>query len=263
MVTNRVPDECSMFLNQLVNVAVKELGGSLESIYLYGSVADGGFDPARSDLDLIIFLNKDLSAETLSNWVQPLLQTEWGKKVDGMFLQVGDAGKDNNEIKPYPYLIDGSLHTGHWNINAITWWSLEHQGILLYGKPVETGVTWSQVERTLTYNIEVYWPGRAGRIHTFLKDAEVADAVATLCRIAFTWEERKIISKPEAVRWAGSRKNVKDVRQLREAERLLNGKGSTYFSRLYRAIACRKFVLEMVEQMQGKLAKARPYYLTK
>ncbi|KIL51344.1 hypothetical protein KP77_08560 [Jeotgalibacillus alimentarius] len=258
-----MPDACSSFLNELVDVAVKELGDSLESIYLYGSAADGGFDPARSDLDLIIFLNKDLSAEKLAKWLDPLLETEWGKKVDGMFLQKKDAGKGNHEIKPYPYLIEGSLHTGHWNINAITWWSLDHKGILLYGKPVETGVTWSQVEQTLIYNLEVYWPGRAKRLHTFLKDEEVADAVATLCRIQFSWEKKKIISKLEAVRWAGNHENVKDIRQLREAERLLNGKGSTYFSRLYRAIACRKFVLEIIDQMQGKPLEARPRYITK
>ena len=49
-----LPDRTRRHLEQLQSELVERLGDDLQAIVAFGSLARGGFDPERSDIDLVI-----------------------------------------------------------------------------------------------------------------------------------------------------------------------------------------------------------------
>jgi uncharacterized protein len=56
----RVPTAYTTLLREAVETLTRALGGAAHSIYLYGSVATGQARPPRSDLDLVVVLDRRL-----------------------------------------------------------------------------------------------------------------------------------------------------------------------------------------------------------
>jgi len=179
-------------------------------IYIYGSIALDAFEEQESDIDIV--------ALTVGKWIeQEIKQLErihkrlvreyaLGKRLAPMYVPLDDIGKLNAHIAPYPYASDGKFYAaGHFDLNAVTWWTLQHQGICLLGpesSALSLQVTWADVLEAMRYNLNIYWAGKARQPRLFLFDIWVTTAVATLCRILTAIEEGEIISKSAALkRW--------------------------------------------------------------
>ena len=76
----------------------------------------------KAEKQQLVELHKKLSGSTL------------GKRMDGMYIPLADLGKYNDEMNEYVYCADGKANIGHWDINAVTWWTLKNQGITVTGK---------------------------------------------------------------------------------------------------------------------------------
>jgi len=123
-----------------------------------------------------------------------------------MYVPLSDIGKFNAGIAPYPYASDGKFHpAGYFDLNALTWWTIQHKGISLLGHEYSTlplEVAWKDVLDAMRYNLDIYWAWKAQKPRLFLFDIWVMTAVATLCRIMTAIEEGEIISKSAAfTRW--------------------------------------------------------------
>ena len=70
----------------------------------------------------LVELHKKLSDNTL------------GKRMDGMYIPLADLGKYNDEMNEYVYCADGKANVGHWDINAVTWWTLKIKALQLQEK---------------------------------------------------------------------------------------------------------------------------------
>ena len=57
-------------LSEFVEGSTRTLGENLSGIYLHGSAAMGCFDPARSDIDLILTVRKEPSDEEKKAFLQ-------------------------------------------------------------------------------------------------------------------------------------------------------------------------------------------------
>ena len=59
-------DEPHARVAELAGLLEQELGADLLGLYLFGSLATGGFVEGRSDIDLLAVLVRDVDAERLS-----------------------------------------------------------------------------------------------------------------------------------------------------------------------------------------------------
>ncbi|WP_227396236.1 nucleotidyltransferase domain-containing protein [Jeotgalibacillus aurantiacus] len=241
-----LPGELKGFMGQLLDQLTHELTGYIESVYVYGSIATGSYVKNCSDIDMVFVVNDRISVDQVRNALSPSLNLKFGKQLDAMFIRKEDLGKMNHELAPYPYIHNGRVKEGHWDINAITWWMLAHQAICMFGSPQQMNITWEDVENTLRYNLEHYWTGKSKTIFSFIRDSDFAFAMATVSRIGYTFETGEIVSKRGALIWMKERSDVQWVRLLKEAESILNKRRSGYFSKIYRAYQCKKFVKEII-----------------
>ena len=98
--------------------------------------------------------------------------------MDGMYIPLADLGKYNDEMNEYVYCADGKANIGHWDINAVTWWTLKNQGITVTGKEAEDlsfQIRWDDVVNTMKYNVERYWSEkRSSRIYFYRRVGRIS-----------------------------------------------------------------------------------------
>jgi Domain of unknown function (DUF4111) len=190
--------------------ALEPLRDHFYGIYLYGSIALDVFEERESDIDIVALTQLEWIAQELGQLarIHRRLGKEHplGKRLDPMYVPLRDIGKYNAQIPPYPYASNGKFHpAGHFDLNAVTWWTIQHKGIRLLGPEISAlplEVAWEDVLDAMHYNLNTYWARKAQKPHLFLLDVWVMTAVATLCRILTTIEEGEIISKSASLtRW--------------------------------------------------------------
>jgi len=131
----------------------KYFGNKIFGVYLYNSVALGGFDKNKSDIDFITILNKEFEDKDLS--LITLIHNElnykfkYAKRMEGMYLTKDKIGKPNSIIEPYIYFCDEKLNSyGYYDINYVTWWTLKYNGIAINSPDVSNlkiNVKWDDV----------------------------------------------------------------------------------------------------------------------
>lgn len=190
--------------------ALEPLRAHFYGIYIYGSIALGAFEERESDVDIVALTEGEWTAQELGQLtsIHRRLGKEHplGKRLEPMYVPLRDRGKYNAQIPPYPYASHGKLYpAGHFDLNAVTWWTIQHKGIRLFGPEISAlslEVAWEDVLDAMRYNLNTYWAGKAQKSRLFLFDVWVMTAVATLCRILTAIEEGEIIAKSAALtRW--------------------------------------------------------------
>ncbi|GAC1649406.1 MAG: DUF4111 domain-containing protein [Ktedonobacteraceae bacterium] len=149
---------CSRVIQSEVNTLRVEfqrlLGQNLIGIYLHGSLALGGFQPARSDINVIVVTGQRMDLEVKRACVELLLRvSKMPSPIDIYFLAEQDIFPFQHPL-PYDLHYDETwresaqqeLRNGQWeHWNEDTWHDsnltlclavLHHCGICLYGKPI-------------------------------------------------------------------------------------------------------------------------------
>lgn len=199
----QVPKEVSALLDELRTRLPVILGSGLTGVYIYGSLTQGAFDPARSDIDCLIVTAGDLSDEQftgLGKWLSELeKKNSWTPRLQMQFLLRDEVLVMNSKSCLYQF---GQLNRGSSDGNPIVWMNVLESGITLFGAPPEsfvpeiTTATLSEalVRETGYLRCEIENP--AGEWRDVPKYR--AYAVLTLCRILYSHATGKIASKPAA-----------------------------------------------------------------
>ena len=141
-------------VNTLQTELQRQLGQNLLGMYLHGSLALGGFQPGRSDIDVIVVTAQRIDLETKRRCIELLLRiSKMPCPLDIRFLV-------QHDLFPYRHPLLCDLHYSEiWRENyqqelrSGTWkeWNgkaqrdpdltlhltvLHHSGICLYGKPI-------------------------------------------------------------------------------------------------------------------------------
>src|SRR5581483_2264807 len=99
-------------------------------------------------------------------------QSPFGNRLASLYVPLTDIGKNGAEVEPYPYVADGIFHpAGHFDLNAVTWWIIKHQGICLFGPGCEAlslNVSWDDVLSTMRFNLDVYFARKIRRPYIYL-----------------------------------------------------------------------------------------------
>lgn len=259
----KIPTEVDLFLKRYVNELQNVLSGDqLVGVYLYGSIALGAFYAETSDIDFVAVTKEELTAEeemNLRELHKKLCADKFGKRIDGMYIPLVYLGKNNEEMPPYVYCANGKVHKGHWDVNAVTWWTLKHHGITVTGRSARElplQVDWNDVVETMKYNIEQYWSRKAARPYLFFMEEWVESAVVTIGRILYTLEHEGIVSKDEGL--AYMMKAAKGWEPLlQEVQRIRHGKSKRSMSRWSRMRMTRRYLLDGIEVCKVKWVNSR------
>lgn len=259
----RVPTEVQMFLNMYVNELYNTLSHEqIVGVYVYGSIALGAFCAETSDIDFVVVTKGHLTEEEEMNLCalhKKVCKDKFGKRMDGMYIPFVYLGKNNEEMLPYVYCADGKIHKGHWDVNAVTWWTLKHHGITVIGqeaRELALQIDWNDVVETMKYNIEQYWSKKATHPYLFFMEEWVESAVVTIGRILYTLEHEEIVSKDEGLAYMmKSTKGWEPI--LQEVQRIRQGKGKRSMSRWSRMRMTRRYMLAGIEVCKVKWTNSR------
>ena len=206
-----------------VNVALLEflasvqtiLGPHLRGMYLVGSLAIGDFDPATSDLDIIVVTDGALLEDhvvTLCEWHTQFSASDspFATRLEAVYTPQDDLRAPASASTHYPqverdrpFFVE-PLEPG-WSVQRYT---LREHGVVVAGpnpRELLDPVNPDEMRRDGAI-IAHTWLDQAERDPTWLDwarpRANCAFVVATLCRLLYTLETGGVASKPAATRWA-------------------------------------------------------------
>lgn len=184
------------------------MGRNLIGIYLYGSLTQRAFDPARSDVDCIVVTRRDLSDAQFARvaaWLKGAArENPWAGRLQVTFLIRDEVLKMDSKACHYQF---GQFKRGGSDGNPIIWVNVLRSGVVLHGPPprsfvpaITPAVLFEALGREVGYLREEI----SLKAESEWRDVASyrAYAVLTLCRIIYTAERGAVVSKPRAAAWA-------------------------------------------------------------
>ncbi|MBO1581963.1 nucleotidyltransferase domain-containing protein [Bacillus sp. XF8] len=260
VVKHELPEEIQSLMEQYVNGLQAVFSNEkLIGVYVYGSIALGAFHLDTSDVDFVTVTREEISAAEkiqIMNLHKRLNNHTLGRRMDGMYIPLANLGKQNQEMPQYVYCADGKINVGHWDVNAVTWWTLKNRGITVIGEEVSElpfEAPWSKVVETMKYNVEQYWSKKAARPYLFLIEEWVESAVVTMGRILYTLEHETVVSKDEGLQYMMESSSGKWEPLLQEVERIRHNKGAKRTMSIWnRAGMTKRYLLSGIEECRKK-----------
>ena len=207
----RTPSEVSALLRELATRLPAVLGRNLVGVYLYGSLTQRAFDPARSDVDCIAVTRRDLSDaqfKRLDAWLARLARSNpWASRLQMVFLIRDEVLTMNSRACLYQF---GVLRRGGSDGNPIIWMNVLESGVPLYGERPESFVP--EITPEILFEALVREVGYLREEMSVKPESEWRDvpyyrayAALTLCRILYSHAKGAVVSKRRAARWAVKR----------------------------------------------------------
>ena len=204
----RIPAQVSALLGELASRLPVVLGRNLVGVYLYGSLTQRAFDPARSDIDCVVVTRRDLSDaqfRRLGAWLARLAESNpWSSRLQMTLLIRGEVLLMNSRACHYQF---GVLTRGGSDGNPFIWVNVLESGVRLYGESPESFVP--EISAGLLSEALGREVGYLREELSLKPESEWRDvpsyrayAVLTLCRILYSHAEGGVVSKPRAARWA-------------------------------------------------------------
>ncbi|RPI84786.1 MAG: DUF4111 domain-containing protein [Chloroflexi bacterium] len=195
----------------LVNVQAV-LGDLFIGLYIHGSLAGGGFEPGRSDIDFVVVTESEVPELLLARLAAmhkkiTLSGMKWADVLEGSYIPKDALRHYDPANSHHPALrSDGSFAVDH---HGIDWIILSHvlreKGIAIAGPDLKSfidPIPPGDLRRAAAQTLQAWWQPQLIE-PTWLLSAEYqAYAVLTMCRSLYTLEHGEIVSKPEAARWA-------------------------------------------------------------
>lgn len=236
MSENKIPEVVRAMLDEYVFNLRIYFGSKVFGVYLYNSIALGAFDENKSDIDFVTVLNEKFTngeVQALREVHRRLKKTfKFAKRMEGMYITIDEVGKCDFELDPYVYFAGGKLHSGHYDANYITWWTLSKCGIEVESPKISKlsiATYFDNVLENMDYNLNCYWKSKLNSKIIFFSDTWVEFSVLTMCRIMYTIKSGDVISKVQA-----AESIIEDIPEdfriiVKEALRIRKGKNSKSF----------------------------------
>ena len=202
-----IPSPVAGTLHALTSALAEILGANLVGVYLYGSLTQGAFDPARSDVDGLVVVRRDLSDaqfRKLQTWLDGAASSDpWMRRVQMQVLVQRRLLRPDTRGALYQF---GTLKRSGSDGNPIIWLNVLASGVTLVGPAprtflpaITTDMLFDALVREVGYlRAEMTNPASEWRDKRFYRTY----AVLTLCRILYSNRKGQVVSKPRAARWA-------------------------------------------------------------
>lgn len=204
--------EINAVLSEVLSGARSILGDHFVGMYLDGSLAIGGFDPDKSDLDFVVVTNSDVSpgnfaALTAMHDRIASGASRWGREVEGSYISQ-HALRHVRWPAAHPYIDRGNRfamvqqESGYWPIHRHV---LREHGVVLAGPPPRTlidPVSSEELREAVRGILREWWKPMLVDGPLLRNGFYRCYAVLTMSRMLYTIRHGAIVTKPVAARWA-------------------------------------------------------------
>ena len=197
-------------LIRAIRVGLQEtLGEKLVGLYVFGSIATGGYEHGTSDVDLLAALSSDLSADDFARVAavhEAVLreQSGWEDRIEIAYISTEKLRRIQAEDQIALVSPGEPVHFkeagNDWFLNLFL---LREHGLTVFGPPPHSLVD-PVSAGDLTVVQRLMWEWREWITQTDLihKRAYQGHMIITMCRNLFLWRNLRVASKREATAWA-------------------------------------------------------------
>jgi len=209
----------SQDVTKILRSFTKEISGDLDAnlvgIYLFGSLTYNDFNPKRSDIDLVVILQKPVTAKKLAQIKKLHIRLEkenlnWKKRIECSYLPVKMLKNILPPKESRPYYGEGTLypkaHYGNeWLINN---YLLYQHGFTLLGPDFKTlvkPIKIKDVKKACIRDLYTEWKPKIKNSKYLTNPHYQSYLVLNLCRILYTVKQNKLSSKKISSGWVKSK----------------------------------------------------------
>jgi hypothetical protein len=198
----RPPVQVLSYARSLADQVGESLGGRLRAAYLHGSAVLGGWLPERSDVDVLIVTEDDVSRQQVTAVAAVLASAAPDCPGQGLECSVVTVGQAARAQEPWPFLlhvardpgggrtriVDGGERPGdpdllmHYTVCRAAGWPMRGPAptelIGSVPRPVILGYLAGELRWGIEYGSEAYAVLNACRARVFLADGRVVSKVA-------------------------------------------------------------------------------------
>lgn len=244
-------------LDKIALAAKNILGETLTGVYLHGSLAMGCFNPAKSDIDLILVIKGEMTDWQKRQFMESVAELNAQAPAKGLELSVVKEEVCRDFVYPTPFEL-------HFSPAHLQWWQEDPEGYIqrMKGTDPDLAAHFTIIRK---YGIvlagaaveEVFGPvpGEAylDSIRLDVENApeEVQDnpvyVLLNLCRVAAWVEESQILSKQQGGEWGLAHLPVKYQPLISNALSAYRSEGEMHPD----AALAQEFCREMLGRLEG------------
>jgi predicted nucleotidyltransferase len=214
------------FIDTYKNIFLDEVDNVL-GIYLFGSLAYGGFDKKSSDIDLVVITNStlnDAEIATIKEIHKKLdeINIKWSKRFEVSYTPVDMIKSKDIPILPRPYyneiFYDEATYGNEWLINN---YLLYNYGKTIYGNDFKTlldyNIGMNDIIKACINDFYKEWKPKLNDDEWLSNSHYQSYIVLNICRIIYTIQNSKLENKQKSANWI-KQKHKKWKTLIEEAE---------------------------------------------
>lgn len=214
-------------LNSITLAAKDILGEALTGVYLHGSLAMGCFNPAKSDIDLILVINGEMTDQQKRQFMEITVELNAQAPEKGLELSVVQEEVCRHFVYPTPFEL-------HFSPTHLKWWQDDPEGYIRNMKGTDPDLA---AHFTIIRKYGIVLAGaaveevfgevpREAYLDSIRLDVENAPedvldnpvyVLLNLCRVAAYMEENLILSKQQGGEWGLAHLPVRYQSLIRDA----------------------------------------------
>jgi aminoglycoside adenylyltransferase-like protein/nucleotidyltransferase-like protein len=207
--------EVDRAVERLLDGVVEAVGGDLVGLYLGGSLGLGDFDPASSDVDVLVATARALPTAAVEGLrrLHGALHAEggWAARLEVVYLPLATLRRfDPEDTARYP--VGASEREFTLGRQGPTWvldrWMVREHGLVVTGpdpRDLIDPIGPDELRAAVRASLAGLW-ARVGEDAGWLRPRnDQAFAVLSMCRDLYVLERGMVASKPAAAAWASRR----------------------------------------------------------
>jgi predicted nucleotidyltransferase len=204
--------EVNAVLEVLLTQIQAILGDYFTGMYLHGSLANGDFNPGRSDIDFLVVTTGEIPEKVLITLFRMHADItasgiKWADRLEGSYIPLQALYRYDPQVANHPALrINGSFgidhHASDWIIQR---YIIRENGIVMAGPPLKTLIDVvhpDELRRSSWGILHEWWLPMLDDPRRLHSSEYQAYAVLTMCRVLYTLHFGQVASKTVAARWA-------------------------------------------------------------
>jgi hypothetical protein len=202
-------------VERLLDGVVQILGGDLVGLYLHGSLGLGDFDPASSDVDVLVATAGPLPGPVVERLrrLHGALRAEggWAARLEVVYLPLATLRRfDPGDAERYP--VGASDREFALGRQGPTWvldrWVAREHGLVVAGpdpRQLIDPISPEQLRAAVRASLARHWTLEGTDVAWLRPRNYQAFAVLSMCRVLHALKHGTLVSKPLAAAWASRR----------------------------------------------------------
>lgn len=230
--------EINRLLEEIHSGAKAILGSQFVGMYLYGSLAHGGFDARKSDIDFLVVTEERLTENLFSDLLTfhaEVTETgsKWTNHLEGSYIPLKALRRFDPTDSLHPHIEKGGpltlmQHDSAWLIQLHV---LREWGTIVEGPPpinLIDPISTAELRQATLNILNDWWLPMLQDPHLLVQPDYRVYAVLTMARILYTLKRGQVVAKPWAATWALSKFSEKWRPLLESALKWSNGEPYDY-----------------------------------